>query len=110
MMMSLQWTYENYPENNQQVLLDNMWLLLKGGYDSSYYFREDVFPTQDLETLPVNGKLGGFEHVVNLAQGKARNQPAASVLTLAVMLIVRRSQIGRSYTQIHSRRRIARKE
>jgi hypothetical protein len=74
MMISLQWVYENYPGNDTQLLLDNMRLLHEAAYDWSYYFREDVFPMQDLETLPVDGNLGPFEHVVNLAQGKAHDQ------------------------------------
>ncbi|KAI9857376.1 MAG: hypothetical protein M1813_008279 [Trichoglossum hirsutum] len=68
MIIVLQWMYENYPGNNTELLFDNMRLLSKGGFDWSYYFRKDVFPMQDLETLPVDDRLGGFEHVVNLGQ------------------------------------------
>lgn len=71
MIMSLQWMYENYPRNNSQMLLDNMKLLHEAAYDWSYYFREDIFPMQDLETLPREPLLGNFEHVVNLAQGES---------------------------------------
>jgi hypothetical protein len=72
MIIVLQWMYENYPGNNTELLFDNMRLLSKGGFDWSYYFRKDVFPMQDLETLPVDDRLGGFEHVVNLGQGNER--------------------------------------
>ncbi|KAH0555906.1 hypothetical protein GP486_006149 [Trichoglossum hirsutum] len=68
MIIVLQWMYENYPGNNTEVLFDNMRLLNEAAYDWSYYFREDVFPMQDLETLPVDDSLGGFEHGVNLGQ------------------------------------------
>ena len=67
--MSLQWMYENYPEGHEEMLLDNMRLLREGGYDWSYFFRKDVFPRQDLESLPREGSMFAFEHVVNLAQG-----------------------------------------
>ena len=70
MMLSLQWMYENYPEQDADLLLDTMRLLHKGGYDWSYYFREDVFPMQDLEDLPEDRSMQAFEHVVNLAQGE----------------------------------------
>ena len=70
MILSLQWMYENYPEHNRDMLLDNMRLLHEDGYDWSYFFREDVFPKQDLDSLPKVGKFQAFEHVVNLGQGK----------------------------------------
>ena len=69
MILSLQWMYDNYPEHNEELLLDTMRLLHKGGYDWSYFFRKDIFPMQDLDNLPNDGHLLGFEHVVNLAQG-----------------------------------------
>ena len=77
MIMSLQWMYENYPESDAQVLLDNMRLLHEAADDWSYYFRKDVFPMQDLETLPEDGRLQRFEHVVNLAQGEGSRSSSA---------------------------------
>lgn len=74
MIMTLQWMYENYPENNSNILLENMRILYKGALDWPHFFSEDVFPKQDVDTLVENEIPLDFLHVVSLGQGEGGKQ------------------------------------
>lgn len=73
MLISLQWLYENYPEGNEEVLLETMYLLQSRSYDWSGYWTVGSFIFADLDTVqpPVEGPspLFPFTHGVNAAQG-----------------------------------------
>ena len=73
MLISLQWLYENYPEANQEVLLETMYLLKARGLDWSSYWTEGSFIYKDLDTVkhPITDRspLFPFTHGVNAAQG-----------------------------------------
>ncbi len=71
MVLTAQWLYENHPRDNyrQWLLLETMKMLIDGAFDWPYFFSEDVFPKQDLDTLPDFDLPYDFEHVVNVAQG-----------------------------------------
>lgn len=68
--ISLQWLYENYPQNNSQILLDNMQMLTEGGYDWAYWFL-DAFIRDNLYDVSydITNALFQFEHGVNAGQG-----------------------------------------
>ena len=73
MLVSLQWLYEHYPEGNQDLLLETMFLLKARSYDWSGYWTEGNFIYRDLDTVkhPITHKhpLFPFTHGVNAAQG-----------------------------------------
>lgn len=73
MLISLQWLYEFYPEGNQQVLLETMYLLDSSGFDWSGFWTEENFLFADLDTIqpPITDQspLFPFTHGVNAAQG-----------------------------------------
>lgn len=73
MLISLQWLYEVYPEGNQQVLLETMYLLDSSGFDWSGFWTEENFLFADLDTIqpPITDQspLFPFTHGVNAAQG-----------------------------------------
>lgn len=71
MILALQWLYENYPEDNEQMIYDCMNFLYEQAYDWSYWFREDVFIKDDLDTWPVEITRSYFPYVhgVNAGQG-----------------------------------------
>ncbi|KAK5018466.1 hypothetical protein BJ546DRAFT_1061617 [Cryomyces antarcticus] len=70
MIISLQWMYEHYPENNGQTLLDNMKYLNDAAYDWAYWY-EEAFIKVDLDTVSANltNSLYQYEHGVNAGQG-----------------------------------------
>ncbi|KAI9759486.1 MAG: hypothetical protein M4579_002326 [Chaenotheca gracillima] len=71
MIITLQWLYENHPENNSQVLLDNMNYINEKAYDWAYWFSNDVFITADLDTVPIDltTRMFPYEHGVSAGQG-----------------------------------------
>ncbi len=73
MLISLQWLYEYYPEGNQQVLLETMYLLDSSGFDWSEFWTEENFLFADLDMIrpPITDQspLFPFTHGVNAAQG-----------------------------------------
>ena len=71
MTITLQWLYEKHPMNNEPVLLDTMRLLTDGAFDWSYFFSKDVFPVDDLDSIPDLDLPYDFQHVVNVAQGQS---------------------------------------
>ncbi|KAI9683416.1 MAG: hypothetical protein M1829_005488 [Trizodia sp. TS-e1964] len=68
MIMALQWLLENYPEDQREILFDNMRLLKEAAFDWPRFFSEDVFPMGDLDTIPSNDLQYDLVHVVNLGQ------------------------------------------
>ncbi|KAI9885016.1 MAG: hypothetical protein M1823_003184 [Watsoniomyces obsoletus] len=70
MVLTVQWLYENYPmdDYHQWVLVDTMKMLIEGAFNWPYFFSEDVFPKQDLDTLPDFNLPYDFQHVVNVGQ------------------------------------------
>lgn len=73
MLISLQWLYENYPEGNEQMLLETMYLLLSRGLDWSSWWTNGTFIFADLDTAepPITDQSPEFPfvHGVNAAQG-----------------------------------------
>ncbi|KAF2103088.1 hypothetical protein NA57DRAFT_52623 [Rhizodiscina lignyota] len=71
MLITLQWMLENDPRNQSSILIDNMQLMLNEQLDWASWYQEDVYPTQDLSTLPVaqTENQYWFEHGVNVGQG-----------------------------------------
>ena len=71
MMITLQWMYENHPENNSQILLDNMKYLNDKAFDWAAWYSPDMFIKQDLDTvsLAITEENFPFEHGVNAGQG-----------------------------------------
>ena len=71
MMITLQWMYENYPENNTQILLDNMKYLNDKAFDWAAWYNPETFIKQDLDTVPLHITVENFqfEHGVNAGQG-----------------------------------------
>ncbi|KAH8748693.1 hypothetical protein F5882DRAFT_454822 [Hyaloscypha sp. PMI_1271] len=58
MILSLQWLHDNYPEGNEQLLLD------------AYFYSEAVFPKKDLDIdPPADEDLFWYYHGVNSAMG-----------------------------------------
>jgi len=68
---SLQWLYEVHPDGQEAVIWETMELMwsgaVVGGKDWTTFFVEGVFP---LLGTPPEKVIGGFEHGVNMAQGK----------------------------------------
>lgn len=71
MMITLQWMYENHPENNTQILLDNMKYLNDKAFDWAAWYSPDMYIKQDLDTvsLDITESNFPFEHGVNAGQG-----------------------------------------
>ncbi|MCJ1275005.1 hypothetical protein MMC21_002805 [Puttea exsequens] len=73
MIISLQWLYEFYPEGNEQLLLETMYLLRFQGYDWPGFWTNESFLFDDLDTIqpPITAQspLFPFTHGVNAAQG-----------------------------------------
>ena len=73
MLISLQWLYENYPEGNEQLLLETMYLLQSRGLDWSSWWTESNFIFADLDNVqpPITDTSPeyAFVHGVNAAQG-----------------------------------------
>jgi len=73
MLITLQWLYENYPEGNQQILLESMYLLQSRGLDWSSWWTNGTFIFEDLDFVqpPITDRSPeyAFTHGVNAAQG-----------------------------------------
>ena len=73
MLISLQWLYEHYPQDDQQLLLETMYLLNQRGLDWSEYWTEANFIFEDLDTFqpPITdvSPQFPFTHGVNAVQG-----------------------------------------
>ncbi len=73
MLISLQWLYETHPEENEQILLETMYLLLSRGLSWSDWWTNGTFIFADLDTVqpPITDKSPEFPfvHGVNAAQG-----------------------------------------
>ena len=73
MLISLQWLYENYPQDNEQILLETMYLLLRRGYSWQDWWTNGTFIFTDLDTVwpPITDRSPEypFTHGVNAAQG-----------------------------------------
>ncbi|KAL6721734.1 hypothetical protein ACLMJK_000839 [Lecanora helva] len=73
MLMTLQWLYENYPEGNQQTLLETMYLLRSRGLEWSSWWTNGTYIFADLDTVqpPITDQSPeyAFTHGVNAAQG-----------------------------------------
>ncbi|KAK5085718.1 hypothetical protein LTR05_005006 [Lithohypha guttulata] len=71
MVLALQWLYENYPDNNQERIHECMFLIYTKAYDWSWWFRDDIFLKNNIESYPdeLIDPLFPFLHVVNTAQG-----------------------------------------
>ncbi|KAI9711855.1 MAG: hypothetical protein M1820_002000 [Bogoriella megaspora] len=71
-MISLQWLYEHFPQNNSELLHDNMNLLNNMSISWADYWVNGVFVTQDLNDVYGGGDGGNlfpYFHGVNVAQG-----------------------------------------
>lgn len=71
MIVTLQWLYEKYPANNHVKIHECMFMLYQKAYDWSWWFSENNFLKEDIETYPPEliDPLFPFLHVVNVAQG-----------------------------------------
>ena len=71
MIMALQWLYERHPRNNDHKLHECMIFMYEQAYDWSYWFNEDNFIKEDLDTCPVEvtRSLFPYLHGVNAGQG-----------------------------------------
>ena len=71
MIITLQWHYEKYLPHNASVLLDNMQYLIDGSLNWDEWYQEDIYITQDLNTVPVSETrpLFSYEYGVNVGQG-----------------------------------------
>jgi len=72
MMISLMWMYENYPSNQNQVLLENLEMLRQSQMDWAGWYQKGVYIFEDLNTVNISytDKMFPYEHGVNVAQGK----------------------------------------
>ena len=72
MMISLMWMYENYPSNQNQVLLETLEMLRQGQMDWAGWYQKGVYIFEDLNTVNISytDKMFPYEHGVNVAQGK----------------------------------------
>jgi len=68
---SLQWLYEAHPDGQEGVIWETMELMwsgaVVGGKDWTTFFVDGVFPKLGTPEQKVSG---GFEHGVNMAQGR----------------------------------------
>lgn len=62
-VMTLEWLYDNYPEGNQNLLLETMQLLQEKGTNWYSVFTPGNFPTQAVTDMSINW------HGVNMAEG-----------------------------------------
>ncbi|KAI9838954.1 MAG: hypothetical protein M1819_004162 [Sarea resinae] len=71
MMLSMQWLYDKYPQNNSEILIQNMEYLQNKGYDWAAWFSPGGFLTGDLDLVQPNptDEQFGFEHGVNAGLG-----------------------------------------
>lgn len=71
MVVALQWLHENYPANNRVKIHECMFLIYQKAYDWSWFFSDNNFLKEDVETYPPEliNPLFPFLHVVNVAQG-----------------------------------------
>ncbi|MCJ1388159.1 hypothetical protein MMC18_001004 [Xylographa bjoerkii] len=69
MILSLQWLYETYPENNAEVLIETMQRLKDHGLDWAGYYTEQNYIFDDLDTVSNTAGDFSFVHAVNAAQG-----------------------------------------
>lgn len=71
MVLALQWLYEHYPAENKHIIHECMYMLYEKAYDWSWWYRDDIFLTHDIESYPneLIDPLFPFLHVVNAAQG-----------------------------------------
>ena len=73
MLISLQWLYEQYPQGNEQLLLETMYLLQSRGLDWSSWWTNGTYIFADLDTIqpPITDQSSQFPftHGVNAAQG-----------------------------------------
>ena len=73
MIISLQWLYENHPEDNAQLLIETMYLLKQHGMDWTSYWTESNYFFKDLDLVrpPVKDPSPDFPftHGVNAVQG-----------------------------------------
>ncbi|KAF2236248.1 hypothetical protein EV356DRAFT_77285 [Viridothelium virens] len=71
-LISLQWLYENFPQNNSQLLLDNMGMLINSSITFADYWVPGVFIEEDLYNVYGTGDGGNmfpYFHGVNAGQG-----------------------------------------
>lgn len=72
MIVTLQWLYEKYPENNKELLLETMYLLKERSLDWTEYWTKKEFIFGDLDRVqpPIEGDsdLFPFVHGVNAVQ------------------------------------------
>lgn len=91
MLITLQWLYEEHSTNrNASQVMENMELLIEGSYNWADWYVENVYPKEDLNTLPDHGTDYPFpyEHGVNVGQG------------LKALAVFRRVTHNDSYVQI----------
>lgn len=70
MLIPLQWLYDNYPEGNEQLLLDIMKYFNDAAWDWAHFYSKDVFPKKDLDLEPPPDEdLFWYYHGVNSAMG-----------------------------------------
>lgn len=77
MVISLQWMLEKHPNNNSQILLDNMNFLYNASLKWEDWYQPSVYPFDDLydiagtgSPLPSQNPQYPFEHGVNVGQGE----------------------------------------
>lgn len=71
MVLALQWLYEHHPADNHRKIHECMFMFYEKAFDWSWWFRDDIFLKEDIETYPpeVIDPLFPFLHAVNAAQG-----------------------------------------
>ncbi|KAI1610837.1 hypothetical protein EDD36DRAFT_442563 [Exophiala viscosa] len=71
MVLALQWLYEKHPMGNEKKILRCMAHVYEKAYDWSWWFSEENFLKEDLDTFPVEvtDKLFPYVHAVNSGQG-----------------------------------------
>ena len=71
MVLTLQWLYEKHPMDNEKELHYCMVQMYEMAYDWSYWFREDHFLKDDLDSYPeeLTNSLFPYVHGVNAGQG-----------------------------------------
>lgn len=71
MVLALQWLYEKHPMGNEKKIHPCMVHLYEKAYDWSYWFSEENFLKDDLDTYPseVTDKFFPYVHGVNAGQG-----------------------------------------
>ncbi|KAJ9643696.1 hypothetical protein H2204_001841 [Knufia peltigerae] len=71
MVMALQWLYEKHPRNNEREIHHCIVHMYEMAYDWAYWFHEDNYLKNDLDTYPVEltDSLFPYVHGVNAGQG-----------------------------------------